>query len=53
MGRACRGKERSDWQLLCKTAELAENTLAVHMHGTMRWFFVGEALVLRKDQRIA
>ena len=22
------------------------------MHGTMRWLFVGEALVLRKEQRI-
>ena len=29
MGRACRGKERSDWQHLCKIAELAEITLAV------------------------
>ena len=29
MGRACRGKKRSDWQLLCKIAELAENILAV------------------------
>ena len=24
MGRSCRGKERSDWQHLCKIAELAE-----------------------------
>ena len=38
---------------LCKTAELAENPLAVHVLGTMRWLFVGEALVLRKVQRTA
>ena len=29
MGRASRGKEHSDWQRICKIAELAENTLAV------------------------
>ena len=34
-------------------AELAETTLAGHVLGTMRWLFVGEALVLRKVQRTA
>ena len=29
MGRACRVKERSDWQRICKICVLAEN----HLHG--------------------
>ena len=44
MGRASRGKERSDWQLLCKIAELAENAKYLHMHSFRRQAILGVAL---------
>ena len=50
--RGARSATASAMRDLCKTAELAENPLAVHVLGTMRWLFVGEALVLRKVQCI-
>ena len=44
MGRASRGKEHSDWQLLCKIAELAEPAKHPHMHGFRRQAILGVAL---------